>query len=574
MVQERLNNWTDIRSQLILIFASVSVFCLFGYTAYHRLFYPYDLEWMEGGMLIHAMRVRDGQALYVEPSTDFIPYIYPPLYAWILGFWAKCTTLDYWMGRSISICATMATCVATGLILRDAFRRVLPSNIICRGWVFAGVALFVLGYEDTGTFYDLLRADMLMMALLSWALLCVSRKHIRIAGLLLAGAFWAKHNAAIFGLPCVFWLWATQDDNRAGLIMAIRFALWSAIPALSMVLYTQSSTDGYFLQYLLGVPSSHPIVGSRLFWGSMLEMFGSLGWVGALVYLQIGHTLWNRYKQGSGRIPLVLWAICGLSTLALYNTPTTMLPMLWGSRKHGVVPFAVGIWALSGLTTILVILNQYRQKQNLGSVLRDIGSDLWRQVAVVAVLFSALMRGHHGGFTNVLIPGVWALSVVWIISVHRFAQQSRGATLFACLLLCVQMVVGVWNPEQFIPTQDDKDAGDALVELLAKEEGQVFVPHSPWLSVQSGHSPSTHLIALWDIDHEGGVLYDDVKRIKQDIASQRFSMIVSADRQIDFGIPQYYVYQRSVRAEGNVFLPKIGWKVKPSYVFVPKQTLD
>ena len=48
--------------QLGLLFTAIS----------GRASYPYDLEWMEGGLLQHAQRIADGQGLYVAPSIDFI----------------------------------------------------------------------------------------------------------------------------------------------------------------------------------------------------------------------------------------------------------------------------------------------------------------------------------------------------------------------------------------------------------------------------------------------------------------------------------------------------------------------
>ena len=41
----------------------------------HRIGYPFDLEWMEGAMLIHVWRMQRGLPIYVEPSLDFIPFV-------------------------------------------------------------------------------------------------------------------------------------------------------------------------------------------------------------------------------------------------------------------------------------------------------------------------------------------------------------------------------------------------------------------------------------------------------------------------------------------------------------------
>src|SRR5437899_11890330 len=45
-----------------------------------RMRFPFELEWMEGGVLDHVRRILAGQPLYVAPSLRFTPFIYPPLY--------------------------------------------------------------------------------------------------------------------------------------------------------------------------------------------------------------------------------------------------------------------------------------------------------------------------------------------------------------------------------------------------------------------------------------------------------------------------------------------------------------
>ena len=49
----------------------VAVFLL---VALGRIGYPFELEWMEGGAIAHVQRILAGQALYVPPSLDFVPF--------------------------------------------------------------------------------------------------------------------------------------------------------------------------------------------------------------------------------------------------------------------------------------------------------------------------------------------------------------------------------------------------------------------------------------------------------------------------------------------------------------------
>ncbi|MHC4458094.1 MAG: hypothetical protein ACYS0I_13605, partial [Planctomycetota bacterium] len=48
-----------------------------------RIQFPFELEWMEGGSVHQIERILEGKKLYVSPSLEFVPYIYPPLYFYV-----------------------------------------------------------------------------------------------------------------------------------------------------------------------------------------------------------------------------------------------------------------------------------------------------------------------------------------------------------------------------------------------------------------------------------------------------------------------------------------------------------
>ena len=82
-----------------------------------RFPYPYDLEWMEGGVLHGAQRVADGDGLYPPPSVDFIPFLYTPLYPGLLAALGSITDVSYQLGRAISIASLLglgAVAIAQG----------------------------------------------------------------------------------------------------------------------------------------------------------------------------------------------------------------------------------------------------------------------------------------------------------------------------------------------------------------------------------------------------------------------------------------------------------------------------
>ena len=52
----------------MLLVAALVVLGLYLVLAVIHLSYPFELEWMEGGMVDHVRRVLAGQKLYVKPT--------------------------------------------------------------------------------------------------------------------------------------------------------------------------------------------------------------------------------------------------------------------------------------------------------------------------------------------------------------------------------------------------------------------------------------------------------------------------------------------------------------------------
>src|SRR4051812_14274895 len=77
----------------------------------HRFAFPYDLEWMEGGMLAHSLRLAHGEPIYSPPSVDFIPYLYTPGYPWLVFVLGKIFGIGYKLARGVSLVSFFAVAV-------------------------------------------------------------------------------------------------------------------------------------------------------------------------------------------------------------------------------------------------------------------------------------------------------------------------------------------------------------------------------------------------------------------------------------------------------------------------------
>ena len=467
---------------------AVGVLGLFVWTFASRVGYPYDLEWMEGGMLLHARRVLDGLPIYVRPSPEFIPYIYPPLYSWVVAALGAVFGLGYPVARAVSFVGTV---LASGALVAAARGERVPSAL-----AVGAAGLYLSCYDNSGAFYDLVRIDGLWMALLCWSLVAVRHGAVRVGGLLLVAAFATKHNGAAFGLPALLWLWRVE-----GRATALRFAAWSVGPALAFLAVMELGTEGRFLKYLIEVPAYHPFVFDRFFPGTPKELFQALPWTTGL---------------------------------------------------------AVGVGLL---------------------FVRRASAGAWYWVAqgTLAIVLCSVMRGHFGGFINVLMPGHWALSLWAALAAgavlarwpHVLVRAGLGAAL------ALQIWQGRWSPKRYWPSEADYAAGRTLIERLSEVDGPILAPQSPFYPVLAGKETGFALIALWDIDHEGGPFHDDVEVIKRSLAERHWgAVLVGNDDKIGYGLPRNYQKAERFAFPGRALYTKTGWARAPRYLYLPRGAGD
>jgi len=139
-----------------------------------RIGYPYDLEWMEGGMLHHALRIRMGEGIYIPPSVDFIPYLYTPLYPTMLALFGGAFGLSYTLGRAISVIALGGIVVVTATAFLSRRFQHIDKEPAVAGVVLA-VGLFAACYPFVDGWYDLVRADTFFLFMVTAAISGLNR---------------------------------------------------------------------------------------------------------------------------------------------------------------------------------------------------------------------------------------------------------------------------------------------------------------------------------------------------------------------------------------------------------------
>ncbi len=313
----------------VAIFAALIHFGVVLFIVLSRINYRYELEWMEGASLIQVYRIYTGQSLYIQPSLEYIPLIYPPLYFYLAAALFKIMGISFLPLRLISFGSTVGCLLVIYYAVKDT------TNSAWIGLVAAGsfVATFKLG----GAWFDIARVDMLFLFLCLAAIYLLGKQTVvnsMFAGILFALAFLAKQTA----LP--IFLVSAGATVLLFRKQALPFIASFAVLALVTYFYLNSSTRGWYQYYILALPAMHQIK-----WATTLATLQS-GFSVEAIIIMVGlspllfgarHLLTDKMHQ---YYYLVVIGIIATSVLARINR---------GAYINTLVPAYAGLAVLFGL---------------------------------------------------------------------------------------------------------------------------------------------------------------------------------------------------------------------------------
>ena len=89
------------------------------YNITHRLAFPFPIEYLEDAIFFHALRIHEGQPLYINPHDGFAAIIYVPGYFYLLAGLFKIFGPSIITARVISLFCTLGILtLLTGLSIR------------------------------------------------------------------------------------------------------------------------------------------------------------------------------------------------------------------------------------------------------------------------------------------------------------------------------------------------------------------------------------------------------------------------------------------------------------------------
>ncbi len=222
-----------------------------------RISYPYELEWMEGGMLDHIHRVQQGKALYDAPSMEFGSYPYTPLYPWVCALFGSVAVDGFAVARSVSVLATIGVLFALCAAARQS-----SDGGRWRLAALLSAGLYAAGNGFTGGWGDIARIDALSTALGAWAFVVArggaGARRITAAAGLASLAFLAKQSALALGVSLAGAFFVSGWRPAAQYLAVLGAMVGGTVAVL------EAQTDHWFrfwtYDILIGAPKHEPLI--------------------------------------------------------------------------------------------------------------------------------------------------------------------------------------------------------------------------------------------------------------------------------------------------------------------------
>lgn len=265
-------------------FGFVLVYVVIGLS---RVAFPYDIQWMEGGMVDHVRRIMAGDQLYIAPGVDFTPYIYTPFYFYVSAAVSTVTGIGLLPLRLVALMSSLISFALIGALVRHETR----NNFAALLAVGMFAATFVLG----GAWFDLARNDTLMLALVLGGIYAVkvdeSRLGVVVSAVLFVLAGLTKQTALAIAVAIIVYYLLTKW--RYGVLFIVLFGGLTLAATLAL----DSASGGWYTYYAFDLPGQHPWVRDMLvdFWRLDLAPVMIVGIIGLVYLLTVWRESWRNF---------------------------------------------------------------------------------------------------------------------------------------------------------------------------------------------------------------------------------------------------------------------------------------
>jgi len=541
------------RSSLLLSAAlamsALAIVVFYGQAAM-RVPWPFEIEWMEGGMLSHSARLLSGQGIYVAPSTDFVPFFYTPLYpALVAGLAELVGGLSFPLARGVSLVCTTWT---LWLLYRCARRETGDARM---GLLAAG--LYAGMFRFAGAFYDLARPDAMFIALVVSGVYVLryfptARGAVGAATLFVVGHF-TKQTTSVFVPALTLWLLSQRPRH------ALLFAAVAGAGGVLGTITLDTATQGWFWRYIFEGHQGH-----LFYWKNILmEYWRDVLFLAPLALIL--PLLWFRARVPVAALSLLLaahWTYAYVfRARTLDYVPHMYYQELWYESPR---------WALLVLPALLGALALAHRGLNRG---RAVSGDPFLLVTFMAgVGSSGLNHSTQWAYANCFMPlaAFGSLLIAKAVtdlttaaSPEAPAWRGRGLVYG---MVCAQFIGLAWDPRAQVPGGVDEAALTSLNERLAAYDGPLFAPAHPMLAWARDGAVHVHQMGIQDVAFMGGL-----KDLEPKLAAHTWGVVLLDEQNTIPGLAKHYrLAERIAYPDANALRALTGFAVRPESIWVPK----
>lgn len=460
-----------------LFSVSIIPIILFIFVVSQRIALPFDLEWGEGAGINQIYRILSGEQLYTAPSLSFAPLVYTPFYYWLSSLLCRITKHVILTARMISMLATLGS---VGII---AWLVVKETRNQLAGWLAGAVYLACFALSDA--YYDLIRVDSLyvFILLLAFLFLRVSSKPtgLAAAGLAIALGFFTKQSTLIVFLPLIAFLMVRFWKSSWPLLMT------TVIGIVLPWYWLDARSGGWFTYYILRLPREHgySFVSAVDFWVG--DLLGPLGIAVGFGMFFILYRLWGGLSSTTSKD---FKSSGGMLRAQTYKDDERLHTLFYLYFVLGAVG-AAWITRASNGGGANNAMSAYAAVAMLFGLGFNIGDDLVKNIS------------KNGDIVRAAIYG----------------------------LVAIQFIGLMYNPFNFIPSDQEVEATNQLIVLMEEVEGPTWIPYRSHLPRAAGKDAFIHAVNLFELTgyFKGNVLPEGrelVDEIQEEICYQSYGMIV------------------------------------------------
>jgi len=527
-----------------VLFAALALFAAtFSSVTLLRLRHPFEIEWMEGGMLDHAARLLAGEPIYARPSIDFVPFFYTPLYAGTVALFAKVFGLGFALGRSVSLGATLAT---TALLFHIGRREASTAA----GVVASG--LYLAHFRFCGAFFDVARPDALAMALLLagvWrARVSKTAGGAALAGAILALAFLAKQTTSVF-IPAVAVALLFERRWRHAIALAVTAG---AIDGLACA-WLERRSSGWFWFYVFEGHQAHKFYWKNIlleYWRDVLFLAPAL-LVVPLAALSRGR--WTRWIALAGAA-LVVVAFGARATTLNFEPHMYYQEVLYEHVRPALLVPPVLVAALAGFA-------RWRDAESV-----KVPPLFWLFLFGAGALASGLNHSTQWAYANCFMPISLFGSVAIALTLPLERATWGAAALFAAVTVGLAPLAYLPGPQ--LPSSGDAAALELLHRRLDDVGGRVLAPAHPMLAYERDRTIHLHQMGISDVSSSGGI-----SDLRAGLASGKWAgVLVDTDCDVPFLDEHFYPSDKFLYDDPEALFARTGTRVRPRTLWRAQST--